>query len=393
MKDVSVSDDIIYIGADDKELELFENQYNVPNGVSYNSYLIHDEKIAILDTIDKRKTEEWINNLENSLKGKKPDYLIISHMEPDHSYNINYIVKKYPDIKLVGNAKTFALLPQFFNIDDINQRKIEVKDGDILNLGKHKLQFIIAPMVHWPEVMMEYELTENILFSADAFGKFGTLDTNEDWDCEARRYYFNIIGKYGLQVQSLLKKVKNYDINMICPLHGPILKENLNHYLDKYDIWSSYKTESEGIYIACASLHGNTYNACEKLKEILEEKGVEKVVLVDLSKEDFAEAVEDSFRYGKIVFASSTYNMEIFTPMRNLLLNLKEKNYQNKTVALIENGTWAPNAAKCMREILETMKNINIIEPFITIRSTTSNENLLQLSEMADILIKSGKEE
>lgn len=393
MKDVSVSDDIIYIGADDKELELFENQYNVPNGVSYNSYLIHDEKIAILDTIDKRKTEEWINNLENSLKGKKPDYLIISHMEPDHSYNINYIVKKYPDIKLVGNAKTFALLPQFFNLGDIDQRKIEVKDGDILNLGKHKLQFIIAPMVHWPEVMMEYELTENILFSADAFGKFGTLDTNEDWDCEARRYYFNIIGKYGLQVQSLLKKVKNYDINMICPLHGPILKENLNHYLDKYDIWSSYKTESEGIYIACASLHGNTYNACEKLKEILEEKGVEKVVLVDLSKEDFAEAVEDSFRYGKIVFASSTYNMEIFTPMRNLLLNLKEKNYQNKTVALIENGTWAPNAAKCMREILETMKNINIIEPFITIRSTTSNENLLQLSEMADILIKSGKEE
>ena len=301
---------------------------------------------------------------------------------------LSEFLKKYPNIKLVGNSKTFTFLPQFFEIQDLDSRKIEVKEGDILDLGNHKLKFIMAPMVHWPEVMVTYEEKEKTLFSADAFGKFGTLDTIEDWDCEARRYYFNIVGKYGMQVQTLLKKVMNLDIEKICPLHGPTLKENLEHYIEKYNIWSSYKTESEGVYIACASIHGNTYSACEKLKEILEEKGERNVVLVDLSKEDWSEAVEDAFRYGKVVFASSTYNMEIFTPMRNLLLNLKEKNYQNKIVGLIENGTWAPNSAKCMKEILSTMKNMDIIEPVITIKSRLSKENCLQLFEMADDLIK-----
>ena len=388
MRDISISNDIIYIGADDKDIELFENQYDVPNGVSYNSYIIIDKKIAIMDTIDKRKTSQWLKNLEKVLNGRNPDYLVISHLEPDHAYNIDTLIKKYPNIKLVGNSKTFTFLPQFFEIQDLDSRKIEVKEGDILDLGNHKLKFIMAPMVHWPEVMMTYEEKEKTLFSADAFGKFGTLDTIEDWDCEARRYYFNIVGKYGMQVQTLLKKVMNLDIEKICPLHGPILKENLEHYIEKYNIWSSYKTENEGVYIACASIHGNTYSACEKLKEILEEKGERNVVLVDLSKEDWSETVEDAFRYGKVVFASSTYNMEIFTPMRNLLLNLKEKNYQNKIVGLIENGTWAPNSAKCMKEILSTMKNIDIIEPVVTIKSRLSKENCLQLFEMADDLIK-----
>ena len=295
MKDVSISKDVIYIGADDKEIDLFENQYVVPNGIAYNSYVIIDEKIAIMETIDKRKTDEWLNNLEKALKGRKPDYLIISHLEPDHAYNIDTVIKKYPDIKLVGNSKTFAFLPQFFDIEDLEKRKIEVKEDDILELGKHKLHFIMAPMVHWPEVMMEYEETEKILFSADGFGKFGCLETDEDWDCEARRYYFNIVGKYGIQVQAILKKASKLDIKTICPLHGPILKENLEHYIQKYDIWSKYETESEGVYIACASIHGNTLNVCEELKNILEEKGVKKVVLADLSKEDWAEAIEDSF--------------------------------------------------------------------------------------------------
>lgn len=290
-------------------------------------------------------------------------------------------MKKYPDIKLVGNSKTFTFLPQFFDIQNLDSKKIEVKEGEILDLGNHKLKFIMAPMVHWPEVMMTYEEKEKILFSADGFGKFGTLDTKED-------YYFNIVGKYGLQVQTLLKKVMNLDIEKICPLHGPILNKNLVHYIEKYNIWSSYKAESDGVYIACASIHGNTYSACEKLKEILEEKGISKVVLSNLSKEDWSEAIENAFRYGKIVFASSTYNMEIFTPMRNLLLNLKEKNYQNKIVGLIENGTWAPNSAKCMKEILNTMKNIDIIEPVVTIKSKLSEENCLQLYKMADDLIK-----
>jgi len=388
MKDVTISKDIIYIGADDKDIDLFENQYIVPNGVSYNSYVIIDEKIAIMETIDERKTDEWLNNLEKALNGRQPDYLVVSHLEPDHAYNIGIIVEKYPDIKLVGNGKTFAFLPQFFNIENLDIRKVEVKEGDVLDLGKHKLHFIMAPMVHWPEVMMAYEENEKILFSADGFGKFGALDIDEEWDCEARRYYFNIVGKYGVQVQAVLKKASKLDIKMICPLHGPILKENLGHYIEKYDIWSKYETETEGVYIACASIHGNTLKACKKLKEILEEKGAQKVVLADLSREDWSEAVEDSFRYGKIVFASATYNMEIFTPMRNLLLNLKEKNYQNKKVAIIENGTWSPNAGNCMKDIISTMKNIEIIEPMVTISSTLKEENVEDLNKLAEELLK-----
>ena len=388
MKDITISDDIIYIGADDKELDLFESQYIVPNGVSYNSYLIKDEQIAIMETIDDRKTNEWFNNLEKALDGRKPDFLIISHLEPDHSSNIKNLIDKYPEIKLVGNSKTFALLPQFFDIPDLEERKIEVKDGDTLSLGKHTLRFIMAPMVHWPEVMMEYEENEKVFFSADGFGKFGSLDTEEDWDCEARRYYFNIVGKYGPQVQALLKKVSDFDIKMICPLHGPILKGDLSHYIEKYDIWSKYEVESEGVFIAAASIHGNTLKAAEKMKEILEEKGATKVVLSDLSREDFAEAIEDSFRYGKVIFASATYNMEMFSPMRDLLLNLKEKNYQNRKVGIIENGTWAPNAAKCMKDILAQMKNVEIIEPTVTIKSTLKDSDILKLEELAENILK-----
>jgi len=388
MKDIKISDDIIYIGADDKDIDLFESQYIVPNGVSYNSYLIKDEKIAIMETIDDRKTDEWFSNLEKALDGRKPDYLVASHLEPDHSSNIKNLIDKYPEIKIVGNAKTFAFLPQFFDIPDLEERKIEVKEGDTLNLGKHTLRFIMAPMVHWPEVMMEYEETEKILFSADGFGKFGSLDTEEDWDCEARRYYFNIVGKYGVQVQSLLNKASTLEIKMICPLHGPILKENLEHYIGKYNIWSKYEVESEGVFIAAASIHGNTLKAAEKLKEILESKGAKKVVLSDLSREDFAEAIEDAFRYGKVIFASATYNMEIFTPMRDLLLNLKEKNYQNRKVGIIENGTWAPNAAKCMKEIISQMKNVEVVEPTVTIRSTLKNEDITKLEELAESILK-----
>ena len=388
MKDITISEDIIYIGANDKNIDLFESQYIVPNGISYNSYLIKDEKIAIMDTIDIRKTDEWIVNLDKALDGRKPDYLVVSHMEPDHAANIKTLIEKYPNIKIVSNNKVFSFIPQFFDINDLDERKIEVKEGDSLNLGKHTLRFIMAPMVHWPEVMMEYEESEKILFSADAFGKFGSLDTDEEWDCEARRYYFNIVGKYGVQVQALLKKAALLDIKTICPLHGPILKENLEHYINLYDIWSSYKPESEGIFIACSSIHGNTMNAAKELKKILEEKGAKKVVLSDLAREDFAECIEDAFRYGKIILASSTYNMGIFSPMEQFLHHLKGKNYQNRKVGIIENGTWSPNAAKCMKEILEQMKDIEIIEPIVTIRSTLNNESKEQLKLLADNILK-----
>ena len=388
MKDITISEDIIYIGANDKNIDLFESQYIVPNGISYNSYLIKDEKIAIMDTIDRRKTDEWLDNLDKALEGRNPDYLVVSHMEPDHAANIQTLIEKYPNIKIVSNNKVFSFIPQFFDINDLDERKIEVKEGDSLNLGKHTLRFIMAPMVHWPEVMMEYEESEKILFSADAFGKFGSLDTDEEWDCEARRYYFNIVGKYGVQVQALLKKAALLDIKTICPLHGPILKENLEHYINLYDIWSSYKPESEGIFIACSSIHGNTMNAAKELKKILEEKGAKKVVLSDLAREDFAECIEDAFRYGKIILASSTYNMGIFSPMEQFLHHLKGKNYQNRKVGIIENGTWSPNAAKCMKEILEQMKDIEIIEPIVTIRSTLNNESKEQLKLLADNILK-----
>ena len=388
MKDIFISNDIIYIGADDKEIDLFENQYNVPNGISYNSYLIKDEKIAVMDTIDKRKTKEWINNLENALDGKSPDYLVISHLEPDHAYNIEYLSKKYPEMKLVGNDKTFAFIPQFFNIPNLEERKVLVKEGDILSLGKHTLKFFMAPMVHWPEVMVEYEEYEKILFTADGFGKFGSLDTDEPWDDEARRYYINIVGKYGLQVQTLLKKASTLDIKTICPLHGPILKDNLEYYINKYNIWSSYTPEEDGIFIACSSIHGNTFEACKVLKEILEKNGAKKVILSDLSRADMAESVANAFRYSKIIFAASSYNFGVFTPMKQLLMHLQERNFQNRTVGIIENGTWAPTAGKCMQDILVVMKNINIIDPLVTIRSRLNEESKLKLEELSKNILE-----
>lgn len=389
MEEKNITSNIKYIGVNDYDLDLFEGQYIVENGMAYNSYLIMDKHITIMDSVDKRKSEEWLKNIKDILKDKKPEYFVISHLEPDHSSSIDLLLNNYPDIKIVSNAKVFSLLPQFFDIPNLDVLKYEVKEGDILDLGECKLRFIMAPMVHWPEVMMCYEEKNKILFSADAFGKFGTLDTDEEWDCEARRYYFNIVGKYGLQVQNLFKKISNLEIEIICPLHGPILNDNLNHYLNKYDIWSKYEVESDGVFIACASIHGNTLEACKELKNILEKKGI-KTVLSDLTRTDFAENIEDCFKYGHIVFASSTYNMEIFPPMRNLLLNLKSKNYQNRTVALIENGTWAPNAIKCMKEIINEMKNINIIDQTITIKSKLSEENRKELELLAEKLI--GKE-
>ena len=389
MEEKNITSTIKYIGVNDYDLDLFEGQYIVENGMAYNSYLIMDKHITIMDSVDKRKSEEWLKNIKDMLKDKKPEYFVISHLEPDHSSSIDLLLNNYPDIKIVSNAKGFSLLPQFFDIPNLDVLKYEVKEGDILDLGECKLRFIMAPMVHWPEVMMCYEEKNKILFSADAFGKFGTLDTDEEWDCEARRYYFNIVGKYGLQVQNLFKKISNLEIKIICPLHGPILNDNLNHYLNKYNIWSKYEVESDGVFIACASIHGNTLEACKELKNILEKKGI-KTVLSDLTRTDFAENIEDCFKYGHIVFASSTYNMEIFPPMRNLLLNLKSKNYQNRTVALIENGTWAPNAIKCMKEIINEMKNINIIDQTITIKTKLSEENRKELELLAEKLI--GKE-
>jgi len=388
MKDIKISEDIIYIGADDKTIDLFESQYIVPNGVSYNSYLIKDDKNVIMDTIDRRKTDEWCENLEKALNGEKPDYLVISHLEPDHAYNIELLANKYPEMKLIGNAKTFSMLPQFFNIDKLEDRMIVVKEGDEICFGKHTLQFFMAPMVHWPEVMVSYEKCDKVLFSADGFGKFGTLDTEEDWDCEARRYYFNIVGKYGIQVQMLLKKVASLDIKIICPLHGPILKENLSHYIEKYDIWSSYKPENDGVFIAYASIHGNTEKVAQKIKEILEEKGAKKVAIADLSRDDMAEAVEDAFRYDKLVLASASYDAGIFTPMNNFLHLLIEKNYQNRKIALIENGSWAPSAGRCMKELVSKMKNIDLCENLVTIKSTMKENNNLELENLADELLK-----
>ena len=387
MKDIEISKDIIYIGADDKTIDLFESQYTVPNGVSYNSYLIKDDKNVIMDTIDRRKTNEWIENLEKALAGENPDYLVISHLEPDHAYNIELVANKYPEMKLIGNAKTFSMLPQFFNIENLEDRMVVVKEGDEICFGKHTLQFFMAPMVHWPEVMVEYEKSEKILFSADGFGKFGALDTDEEWDCEARRYYFNIVGKYGVQVQMLLKKASGLDIQMICPLHGPILKENLSHYIEKYDIWSSYKPEDDGVFIAYASIHGNTEKVANEMKKILEEKGAKKVSIADLSRDDMAEAIEDAFRYDKVVLAAASYDSEVFPPMHNFLNKLLEKNYQNRKIAPTENGSWAPSAGRCMKELVSKMKNIDLCENMVTIKSTMKNENIPQLEELAEELL------
>ena len=387
MNNIKITDSILYVGVDDKTLDLFESQYEIPNGISYNSYIIMDEKITIMDTVDARKTEEWMVNLKMVLRDKKPDYLVISHLEPDHAANIQLLMEKYPEMKVVGNAKTFAMAPQFFTID-FTGRTVVVKEGDTLELGVHTLQFFMAPMVHWPEVMVTYEQTEKVLFSADGFGKFGALDADESWTCEARRYYFNIVGKYGAQVQALLKKAATLDIKTICPLHGPILKDNLGFYLGKYDIWSRYEPEDEGIFIAYASIHGNTAKAAKKLAEILKEKGVEKVAIADLSRDDMAEAVEDAFRYDRVVLAAATYDGGLFPCMEDFLHHLKAKNYQKRTVALMENGSWAPMAAKKMREVLECMKDITICEPVVTIRSTMNDETLEAMERLYENLRK-----
>lgn len=386
MEKVTISDQILYVGVDDKTLDLFESQYIIPNGVSYNSYVILDEKVAVMDTVDARATDEWLANLDRALAGKTVDYLIVSHMEPDHAGNIGKMIERYPKMQVVGNAKTFAMISQFFDAD-ISGRSVVVKEGDTLCLGKHILQFFMAPMVHWPEVMVTYEQTEKILFSADGFGKFGALDTDEAWTCEARRYYFNIVGKYGAQVQALLKKAATLDIQMICPLHGPILKEDLGYYIGKYDIWSKYEPEDEGVFIAYASIHGNTAKAAKQLANILEEKGAKRVAIADLSRDDMAEAVEDAFRHSKLVLASSTYDGGLFPCMEDFLSHLKAKNYQKRTVALIENGSWAPMAAKHMRTYLEAMKNIEICEPVITIKSTPNADTVTAMEVLAEQLI------
>ena len=383
MNNVIISDSIKYIGVDDTTLDLFESQYIVPNGVSYNSYLILDEKIAVMDTVDARKTKEWFDNLDKELKEHVPDYLIVSHLEPDHSANIQLFTEKYKEAKLVLSAKAKAMLPQFFNIEGLDERCIVVKEGEELDLGNHHLKFIMAPMVHWPEVMVEYETTEKILFSADGFGKFGALSHDEDWACEARRYYFNIVGKYGANVQTLLKKASTLDIKMICPLHGPILKDNLGYYIDKYQIWSSYQSEDEGVLVASASIHGNTKEVALKVVDLLKEKGV-KVAFTDLTRDDMAEAVEDAFRYSKMILAGATYDGGVFSPMEDFLHRLQHKGYQNKTVGLIENGSWAPLANKVMKDMLTPMKNITICENTVTIKSTYKDENQEAINQLVE---------
>lgn len=382
MNNIYITDTVKYIGVDDNEIDLFENQYILKNGMAYNSYLIEDEKIAIIDTVDKRKTQEWLEILKNALKGKKPDYLIISHLEPDHSGSIQAFLEVYPDTKIISNEKVFTMLPQFID-SDIENKRIIVKEGDTFSLGIHNLQFIMTPMVHWPEVMMTYDKTEKILFAADAFGKFGTLNKKEEWIDEARRYYINIVGKYGMQVQNVLKKALDLDIKIICSLHGPILKENLNYYINLYDIWSKYNYEEDGILIVCGSLHGNTLDASNKLYDFLKEKG-QNVMLLDISRIPVADAVPYAFKYSKMIVACSTYNMNIFPAIESFLNLLKQKNYQNRKVGIIENGSWAPNAANCIKNILSQMKDIEIIEPIVTIKTRldkTSYEKLKELGE------------
>lgn len=386
MKKVEITDTIEYIGVDDKTVDLFESQYIVPNGISYNSYVIKDEKIVVVDTVDRRKTNEWFENLENTLNGSLVDYLVISHLEPDHSANIKLLMEKYPNMKLVGNKRTFDMLPQFFDID-LTNKMVVVAEGDTLDIGTHKLQFFMAPMVHWPEVMVTYEQTEKVLFTADGFGKFGALDTDEDWTCEARRYYFNIVGKYGMQVQVLLKKVATLDVKTICPLHGPILKENLSYYINKYDIWSKYEPEDEGVLIAYNSIHGNTEKAVEKLREILVEAGAKKVVVSDLAREDMAEVIEDAFRYDSMILACPTYDAGLFPYMEKFLRHLKHKNYQNRRVGIIENGSWAPMAAKCMKDIIGEMKDITLCEPIITIKTTINANNIEEMKKLAQNIL------
>lgn len=383
---MKVSNDIAYIGVNDREIDLFEGQYVVPNGMAYNSYVILDEKIAVFDTVDKNFGTQWLKNLDEALGGKTPDYLIVQHMEPDHSANIVLFAEKYPDAKIVANDKAFVMMSQFFDFD-LGDRKMSVKNGESLSLGKHELTFVFAPMVHWPEVMMTYDSTDKVLFSADAFGKFGALDTDEDWACEARRYYFGIVGKYGAQVQAVLKKAAALDIKTICPLHGPVLAENLGYYLDLYNTWSSYGVESDGVVIAYTSVYGNTKAAAELLAQKLKEKGCPKVAVNDLARCDMAEAVEDAFRYGKIVLATTTYNADVFPFMREFINELTERNFQNRFVGIIENGSWAPMAAKVIKKMLENSKNITFADTVVTVKSAMKQNTADDIERLADEII------
>ena len=385
MYDMKISDSVVYIGVNDKTIDLFESQYHVPNGVSYNSYLILDEKTAVMDTVDKRATNEWLKNLDKALNGRTVDYLVVSHLEPDHASNIQLLAEKFPEMKLVGNAKIFSMLPQFFDFD-LEGRTVTVKEGDTLCLGAHTLQFFMAPMVHWPEVMVEYEQAEKILFSADGFGKFGALDAEEAWTDEARRYFINIVGKYGTQVQALLKKAATLDIQTICPLHGPVLKEDLGYYIGKYLTWSSYEPEEEGVVVAYASIHGNTGKAAEKMAQILTEKGA-KVKLFDLARDDMAEAVASAFRYDKLVLLGVTYDGGLFPCMEDFLYHLKIKTYRKRKAAIVENGSWAPMSGKLMKAYLESMKGIEICEPVVTLKSVMKDADEENLKALADTLL------
>ena len=382
-----VTEEIINIGVNDREITLFEGQYEVKNGMAYNSYVILDEQVVVMDTVDRRATAEWMKNLEEALGTRKVDYLVIQHMEPDHGGSIMQLIQRYPAMKIVGNAKTFQMLQQFFEVDP-GEKAVIVKEGDTLCTGKHTLQFFMAPMVHWPEVMVTYDQTEKVLFSADGFGKFGTRDADEDWTCEARRYYINICGKYGMQVQALLKKAAALEISTICPLHGPVLTEQLGYYIDKYQVWSSYEPEDEGVLIACASIHGHTLQAAKKMKEILEQKGAKKVILSDLTRDDLHEAVEDAFRYSHMIIAAASYDASVFPPMEDFLSRLKSKNYQKRKVGIIENGSWAPTAAKSMKALLEGAKQLSIAEPVVTIKSAMKAEDLPQMEVLAEELLQ-----
>ena len=393
LKDISAS--VKFIGVDDLDLDLFESQYEVPDGMSYNSYVILDEKVAVLDTADGRKGDAWKANLAEALGSRKPDYLVVHHMEPDHSALIAWMLAEYPSVKLVATAAALKMLPQFFEGIALEGRTLAVKEGDVLDLGNHSLRFSMAPMVHWPEVMVSYEATEKLLFSADAFGRFGAMEKiafwgsdDDDWACEARRYYFNICGKYGVQVQNLLKKLAGVEIAMICPLHGPILNENLDYYLGLYQTWSSYGVETEGVFVAYASIHGGTAAAAERLADMLREKGCPKVSVADICRSDIAECVEDAFRYGKMVLAASSYDAGVFTPMHDFLYRLQAKGYQKRTVGLVENGSWAPSAGRVMKEMLGAMKEITLVEPMVTIRSRMHAENLPKLEALADAMLK-----
>ena len=382
-----VTERVHYVGVDDKTLDLFESQYVLPNGISYNSYIIHDEKTVIMDAVDKRMVKEWLENVKKDLDGREPDYLVVSHLEPDHSGGIEALIDIYPNMKIIVSQVAGNMIPQFIH-RDLKDKLVIVKEGEVIDLGDHKLQFFMAPMVHWPEVMVTYEQTEKILFSADGFGKFGTLDVEDDWDCEARRYYFNIVGRFGAQVQALLKKASNLDIKMICSLHGPILKENLEYYINKYDTWSSYRPEEDGVLVAYASIHGNTEKVAKKFVEILNNKGAKKVELVDLARADISKTLADAFKFDKMVVASSTYNMEIFTWMDHFIRHLASKNYQKRKVGIIENGTWAPNSGKLMKEAFSKMKDITICDTMVTIKSALKEIDIPSLEKLAEEILK-----